>query len=48
MEMGDLKYMTDKDGNKYLYTSASKEQLEAQPAYSEGASGSSAEKQPQQ
>jgi sporulation protein YlmC with PRC-barrel domain len=48
MEMGDLKYMTDKDGNRYLYTSASKEQLEAQPAYSQSDNGSNAEKQPQQ
>jgi len=28
-----LAFMTDKDGNKYLYTKFTKEQLEAQPAY---------------
>jgi sporulation protein YlmC with PRC-barrel domain len=28
-----LSFMTDKDGNKYLYTTFTKEQLEAQPAY---------------
>jgi hypothetical protein len=28
--------MTDKDGNKYLYTKFTKEQLEAQPAYDKG------------
>jgi len=37
--------MTDKDGKKYLYTSFTKEQLEAQPAYDKG---SYAEKRDQQ
>lgn len=31
--MDNLSFMTDKDGNKYLYTNMTKEQLEAQPAY---------------
>ncbi|PBC10933.1 PRC-barrel domain-containing protein [Mesorhizobium sp. WSM3859] len=31
--MDKLKFMTDKDGNKYLYTNFTKEQLEAQTAY---------------
>ena len=31
--MDKLAFMTDQDGNKYLYTNFSKEQLEAQPAY---------------
>ncbi|HTV69463.1 MAG TPA: PRC-barrel domain-containing protein [Rhizobiaceae bacterium] len=31
--MDNLAFMTDKDGNKYLYTTFSKEQLDAQPAY---------------
>jgi hypothetical protein len=31
--MDKLSFMTDKDGNKYLYTNFSKEQLEAQVAY---------------
>lgn len=31
--MDKLSFMTDKDGSKYLYTSLTKEQLEAQPAY---------------
>lgn len=31
--MDNLAFMTDKDGNKYLYTTFTKEQLEAQPAY---------------
>ncbi len=32
----NLKFMTDKDGNKYLYTTFTKEQLEAQAAYDKG------------
>ena len=32
----NLAFMTDKDGNKYLYTKFTKEQLEAQPAYDKG------------
>ncbi|WP_027053990.1 PRC-barrel domain-containing protein [Mesorhizobium erdmanii] len=43
--MDNLKFMTDKDGNKYLYTTFTKEQLEAQPAYDKG---SYAEKRDQQ
>ncbi|CAH2404191.1 PRC-barrel domain-containing protein [Mesorhizobium ventifaucium] len=31
--MDNLKFMTDKDGNRYLYTSFTKEQLEAQAPY---------------
>lgn len=34
--MDNLKFMTDKDGNKYLYTTFTKEQLEAQAAYDKG------------
>lgn len=34
--MDNLKFMTDKDGNKYLYTNFTKEQLEAQAAYDKG------------
>lgn len=33
--MDKLAFMTDQNGNKYLYTNFSKEQLEAQPAYDE-------------
>ncbi|BCG77975.1 PRC-barrel domain-containing protein [Mesorhizobium sp. 113-3-3] len=43
--LDNLKFMTDKDGKKYLYTSFTKEQLEAQPAYDKG---SYAEKRDQQ
>ncbi|MBU2192684.1 MAG: PRC-barrel domain-containing protein [Alphaproteobacteria bacterium] len=32
----NLAFMTDKDGNKYLYTTFTEEQLEAAPAYDEG------------
>jgi len=31
--MDKLAFMTDKDGNKYLYTNFTKDQLKAQPAY---------------
>ena len=31
--MDNLSFMTDKDGDKYLYTNLTKEQLEAQPAF---------------
>lgn len=34
--MDNLKFMTDKDGNKYLYTTFTKEQLEAQTVYDKG------------
>ena len=33
--MDNLAFMTDKDGNKYLYTAFTKEQLDAQPTYDE-------------
>ena len=31
--MDDLAFMADKDGNQYLYTTFTKEQLDAAPAY---------------
>ncbi|WP_214469625.1 PRC-barrel domain-containing protein [Mesorhizobium sp. dw_380] len=34
--MDNLKFMTDKNGKKYLYTTFTKEQLQAQPAYNKG------------
>lgn len=34
--MDNLKFMSDKDGNNYLYTSFTKEQLEGQVAYDKG------------
>lgn len=34
--MDNLKFMTDKDGKKYLYTTFTEEQLEAQTAYDKG------------
>ena len=43
--MDNLKFLTDKDGKKYLYTTFTKEQLEAQTAYDKG---SYAEKRDQQ
>lgn len=43
--MDNLKFMTDKDGKKYLYTTFTKEQLQAQAAYDKG---SYAEKRDQQ
>jgi hypothetical protein len=43
--MDNLKFMTDKDGKKYLYTTFTKEQLQAQTAYDKG---SYAEKRDQQ
>ena len=43
--MDNLKFMTDKDGKKYLYTTFTKEQLEAQAAYDKA---SYAEKRDQQ
>ncbi|TPN78650.1 PRC-barrel domain containing protein [Mesorhizobium sp. CU2] len=43
--MDHLKFMTDKDGKKYLYTNFTKEQLEKQTAYDKG---SYAEKRDQQ
>jgi len=43
--LDNLKFMIDKNGKKYLYTTFTKEQLEAQPAYDKG---SYAEKRDQQ
>ncbi|QKC94594.1 PRC-barrel domain-containing protein [Mesorhizobium sp. NZP2298] len=43
--LDNLKFMTDKDGKKYLYTTFTKEQLQAQTAYDKG---SYAEKRDQQ
>ena len=43
--MDKLKFMTDKDGKKYLYTNFTKDQLQAQAAYDKG---SYAEKRDQQ
>jgi len=43
--MDKLKFMTDKNGKKYLYTNFTKEQLQAQTAYDKG---SYAEKRDQQ
>jgi sporulation protein YlmC with PRC-barrel domain len=37
--MDNLKIMADKDGNKYLYTSLTKDQLEKQAAYDKGSYG---------
>jgi hypothetical protein len=34
--MDNLKFMNDKDGNTYLYTNLTKEQLESQAAYDKG------------
>jgi hypothetical protein len=33
--MDNLSWMTDEDGDKYLYTTFTKEQLEAAPAFDE-------------
>ncbi|MBZ9967413.1 PRC-barrel domain-containing protein [Mesorhizobium sp. BR1-1-2] len=43
--MDNLKFMTDKDGNKYLYTTFTKEQLEAQAAYDKGSYAQNREQQ---
>ena len=40
-----LKFMTDKDGNKYLYTNFTKDQLTAQAAYDKGTYAQMREKQ---
>jgi sporulation protein YlmC with PRC-barrel domain len=40
-----LKFMTDKDGNKYLYTSFTKAQLTAQTAYDKGTYAQARDKQ---
>lgn len=43
--MDNLAFMQDTDGNKYLYTQFTKEQLEAQPAYDEGSYAEQREQQ---
>jgi sporulation protein YlmC with PRC-barrel domain len=43
--MDNLKFMTDKNGNKYLYTTFTKEQLEAQPAYDKNSYAQQRDKQ---
>ncbi|MGO4637818.1 PRC-barrel domain-containing protein [Mesorhizobium sp. 2RAF45] len=40
-----LKFMTDKDGNRYLYTNFTKDQLEAQTAYDKGTYAQNRDKQ---
>jgi sporulation protein YlmC with PRC-barrel domain len=40
-----LKFMTDKAGNKYLYTNFTKDQLTAQPAYDKGTYAQARDKQ---
>ena len=40
-----LTFMTDKDGNKYLYTTFTKEQLDAQTAYDKGSYAEQRDKQ---
>jgi sporulation protein YlmC with PRC-barrel domain len=40
-----LKFMTDKDGNKYLYTNFTKDQLTAQTAYDKGTYAQARDKQ---
>ena len=41
----NLTFMTDKDGNKYLYTNFTKEQLEAQAAYDKSSYAEKRDKQ---
>lgn len=43
--MDNLKFMTDKDGNKYLYTSLTKDQLEKQAAYDKDSYGEKRDEQ---
>lgn len=43
--MDNLKFMTDKDGNKYLYTPFTKDQLEKQTAYDKGSYGEKRDEQ---
>ena len=43
--MDNLAFMTDKDGKKYLYTTFTKEQLEAQAAYDKGSYAQKRDKQ---
>ena len=40
-----LKFMSDKDGNRYLYTNFTKAQLEAQTAYDKGTYAQNRDKQ---
>ncbi|MER8506232.1 PRC-barrel domain-containing protein [Mesorhizobium sp. M0199] len=43
--MDNLKFMTDKNGKRYLYTNFTKEQLEAQAAYDKGSYAQNRDKQ---
>lgn len=43
--MENLKFMTDKNGNRYLYTNFTKEQLTAQPAYDKATYAQNRDKQ---
>ncbi|MBB6410667.1 PRC-barrel domain-containing protein [Mesorhizobium sangaii] len=43
--MEELKFMTDKNGNRYLYTNLTKAQLEAQAAYDKGTYAQNRDKQ---
>ncbi len=43
--MDKLAFMTDKDGNKYLYTNFTKDQLEAQPVYDKATFGDKRDEQ---
>ncbi|TIX64268.1 MAG: PRC-barrel domain containing protein, partial [Mesorhizobium sp.] len=43
--MENLKFMTDKNGNRYLYTDFSKDQLEAQTAYDKATYAQNRDKQ---
>ncbi|MER9233437.1 PRC-barrel domain-containing protein [Mesorhizobium sp. M0622] len=43
--MDNLKFMTDKNGKRYLYTNFTKEQLEAQAAYDKGTYAQNRDKQ---
>ncbi|TIU26898.1 MAG: PRC-barrel domain containing protein, partial [Mesorhizobium sp.] len=43
--MENLKFMNDKNGNRYLYTNFTKDQLEAQTAYDKGTYAQNRDKQ---
>ncbi|MGX7877430.1 PRC-barrel domain-containing protein [Mesorhizobium sp. ORM6] len=43
--LDNLKFMTDKSGNRYLYTNFTKEQFNAQPAYDKGSYANARDKQ---
>ncbi|TIU24771.1 MAG: PRC-barrel domain containing protein, partial [Mesorhizobium sp.] len=43
--MDKLKFMTDKDGKKYLYTNFTKEELQAQAAYDKSSYAANRDKQ---